>query len=88
MAAESYSYSIEDPAKNSKRTLAFILVVLLHVLFFCPMVAKGAVFGMARKDKELSARELGAALVPTERYLEDAFMELTRCRPTCCCCSI
>jgi protein TonB len=30
----AYSYSIDDPAKNSKRTLAFILVVIIHVLFF------------------------------------------------------
>ena len=30
----AYSYSIDDPAKNSKRTLAFILTVLIHVVFF------------------------------------------------------
>lgn len=30
----AYTYSIDDPAKNSKRTLAFILVVILHMLFF------------------------------------------------------
>jgi periplasmic protein TonB len=30
----AYSYSIEDPAKNSKRTLAFVLVVIIHALFF------------------------------------------------------
>ena len=30
----AYSYSIDDPAKNSKRTLAFVLVVLIHVVFF------------------------------------------------------
>ena len=30
----AYSYSIDDPAKNSKRTLAFVLVVIIHVLFF------------------------------------------------------
>ena len=30
----AYSYSIDDPAKNSKRTLAFILTVLIHVFFF------------------------------------------------------
>ncbi len=30
----AYSYSIDDPAKNSKRTLAFILVVIIHVFFF------------------------------------------------------
>ncbi|MGB5102966.1 MAG: hypothetical protein WBO04_06540, partial [Steroidobacteraceae bacterium] len=30
----AYTYSIDDPAKNSKRTLAFILVVILHLLFF------------------------------------------------------
>lgn len=30
----AYSYSIDDPSKNSKRTLAFILVVIIHVLFF------------------------------------------------------
>ncbi len=30
----AYSYSIDDPAKNSKRTLAFILVVIIHALFF------------------------------------------------------
>jgi protein TonB len=30
----AYSYSIDDPAKNSKRTLAFFLVVLIHALFF------------------------------------------------------
>jgi protein TonB len=30
----AYSYSIDDPAKNQKRTLAFVLVVIIHVLFF------------------------------------------------------
>ena len=30
----AYSYSIDDPAKNSKRTLAFFLVVIIHLLFF------------------------------------------------------
>ena len=30
----AYTYSIDDPAKNSKRTLAFILVVIIHLLFF------------------------------------------------------
>jgi protein TonB len=30
----AYSYSIDDPAKNSKRTLAFILTVIIHVVFF------------------------------------------------------
>ena len=30
----AYSYSIDDPAKNSKRTLAFVLVVIIHILFF------------------------------------------------------
>ena len=30
----AYTYSIDDPAKNSKRTLAFVLVVLLHLGFF------------------------------------------------------
>ncbi len=30
----AYEYSIDDPAKNSKRTLAFILVVIIHLLFF------------------------------------------------------
>lgn len=30
----AYSYSIDDPSKNSKRTLAFILVVIIHVFFF------------------------------------------------------
>ena len=29
----AYSYSIDDPAKNSKRTLAFVLTVIIHVLF-------------------------------------------------------
>jgi len=29
----AYSYSIEDPAKNSKRTLAFFLVLLVHGVF-------------------------------------------------------
>jgi len=29
----AYSYSIDDPAKNSKRMAAFALVVLIHVLF-------------------------------------------------------
>jgi len=29
----AYSYSIDDPAKNSKRTAAFVLVVIIHVLF-------------------------------------------------------
>jgi protein TonB len=30
----AYSYSIDDPSKNSKRSLAFILVVIIHALFF------------------------------------------------------
>ena len=30
----AYSYSIDDPSKNSKRTLAFVLVVIIHALFF------------------------------------------------------
>ena len=30
----AYSYSIDDPSKNSKRTLAFVLVVIIHLLFF------------------------------------------------------
>jgi len=30
----AYSYSIDDPAKNSKRTLAFFLVLIIHGLFF------------------------------------------------------
>jgi protein TonB len=30
----AYSYSIDDPSKNSKRTLAFALVVVIHGLFF------------------------------------------------------
>ena len=30
----AYSYSIDDPAKNSKRTLAFLLTVIIHALFF------------------------------------------------------
>jgi protein TonB len=29
----AYAYSIDDPAKNQKRTLAFFLVLLIHVLF-------------------------------------------------------
>ena len=47
----------EESTKQSK----------LHVLFFCPAVAKGAVFGMAKKDKELVGQELGAALVANDR---------------------
>ncbi len=30
----AYAYSIDDPAKNQKRTLAFVLVVIIHLLFF------------------------------------------------------
>jgi protein TonB len=30
----AYSYSIDDPSKNSKRMLAFVLVVAIHALFF------------------------------------------------------
>jgi len=30
----AYSYSIDDPAKNQKRLLAFVLVAIIHVLFF------------------------------------------------------
>lgn len=30
----AYSYSIDDPAKAQKRTLAFVLVVIIHVFFF------------------------------------------------------
>ncbi len=29
----AYSYSIDDPAKNSKRTLAFFLVLIIHAVF-------------------------------------------------------
>jgi protein TonB len=36
----AYTYSIDDPAKNSKRLLAFALVVLIHVLFVW-MLASG-----------------------------------------------
>ena len=30
----AYSYSIDDPAKNQKRTMAFVLVMIIHALFF------------------------------------------------------
>jgi periplasmic protein TonB len=30
----AYSYTFDDPAKNQKRTLAFVLVVIIHALFF------------------------------------------------------
>jgi protein TonB len=30
----AYAYSFEDPARNQKRTLAFVLVVAMHALFF------------------------------------------------------
>lgn len=30
----AYSYSIDDPAKNQKRTVALILVAIIHILFF------------------------------------------------------
>ncbi|MFO1395223.1 MAG: energy transducer TonB [Steroidobacteraceae bacterium] len=30
----AYEYSIDDPARNQKRTLAFAIVVVIHVLFF------------------------------------------------------
>lgn len=30
----AYTYSIDDPSKNSKRSLAFVLVVIIHALFF------------------------------------------------------
>jgi periplasmic protein TonB len=30
----AYEYSIDDPARNSKRTLAFVLVVIIHMFFF------------------------------------------------------
>lgn len=30
----AYSYSFDDPARNQKRTLAFVLVVIIHVMFF------------------------------------------------------
>jgi protein TonB len=36
----AYTYSIDDPSKNSKRLLAFALVVLIHVLFVW-MLASG-----------------------------------------------
>ena len=29
----AYTYSIDDPSKNSKRMAAFVLVVIIHVLF-------------------------------------------------------
>jgi len=29
----AYTYSIDDPSKNSKRMMAFVLVVVIHVLF-------------------------------------------------------
>jgi protein TonB len=30
----AYSYSIDDPAKNRKRSLAFVLVIAIHLMFF------------------------------------------------------
>jgi len=30
----AYDYSIDDPARNSKRSLAFVLVIIIHVFFF------------------------------------------------------
>ncbi len=30
----AYSYSIDDPARNQKRTLALVLVAIIHILFF------------------------------------------------------
>ena len=30
----AYEYSIDDPARNQKRTLAFVIVIIIHVLFF------------------------------------------------------
>jgi len=30
----AYSYSIDDPAKNQKRTVALVLVAVIHVVFF------------------------------------------------------
>jgi protein TonB len=36
----AYSYSIDDPAKNQKRMMAFVLVVILHA-FFLWLIASG-----------------------------------------------
>jgi len=47
----------------------------LHVLFFCPAPAKGAVFSMAKKDKDIVTQELGAALVANERLEIDVITE-------------
>jgi len=53
----AYTYSIDDPAKNSKRTLAFVLVVIIHVLFLW-LLASG-----------LGAKMVEVALGPVETKL-------------------
>jgi protein TonB len=63
VAAYSYSYSIDDPAKNRKRTLAFVLVVLLHVLFFW-VLASG-----------LGAKAVQVVLGPVETKIIEALPE-------------
>ncbi len=39
----------------------------LQALFFCPSDARGAVFGLARKDHEVAELNLGPAMKPSER---------------------
>lgn len=55
----AYSYSIDDPAKNQKRTMAFVLVVAMHV-FFLWLLASG-----------LGARLVETVIGPVETKIID-----------------
>ena len=59
----AYTYSIDDPAKNSKRTLAFVLVIAIHVLFFW-VLASG-----------LGAKAVQVVLGPVEKKISEAIPE-------------
>jgi protein TonB len=55
----AYDYSIDDPARNSKRSLAFVLVVIIHVFFFW-LLASG-----------LGARVVEVVMGPVETKIID-----------------
>jgi protein TonB len=55
----AYEYSIDDPAKNSNRTLEFVLVVIIHV-FFLWILASG-----------LGARVVEVVMGPVETKIID-----------------
>lgn len=47
----------------------------LQVLFLCPADAKDAIFGLARRDKELTEQKLGPAFEAEDRLDQDQILE-------------